>query len=394
MLPPTEKRKSRQIWDFLDVSAKPATRRIAIIAPPGAGKTTLLRHLTLTYAKNAQRCYHPHSPRLIPVLLLRDIQKLVTQGAAPDLANVLEMHVTDFRLQPPPGWFKGKLHRGRCLIMLDRLDEIAEDIHRQQVSGWINEQMGLYASSYFIITSRPFGYYRAPVEQVEMILEVQRFNLSQMEQFVQNWYLQTEMMRRRRREDASIRMTATQKANDLIARVKKHPALAAMAYNPLLLTMMATVHDNCGALPGRRVELYAQMCDVLLERRQTAKGLQSPLTAAQIRAVLQPVALVLMREETREFSITKGVGWILDNLRVVADSKTQPEEFLNEIENKTGMLVQKERHVYEFVHHSFQEYLAAAEIKERNNESLLLDHLDEPWWAETARLFAAQTDAT
>jgi predicted NACHT family NTPase len=58
------------------------------------------------------------------------------------------------------------------------------------------------------------------------------------------------------------------------------------------------------------------------------------------------------------------------------------------------MLVQKERHVYEFVHHSFQEYLAAAEIKERNNESLLLDHLDEPWWAETARLFAAQTDAT
>ena len=47
---------------------------------------------------------------------------------------------------------------------------------------------------------------------------------------------------------------------------------------------------------------------------------------------------------------------------------------------------------------SFQEYLAASQIKESPKElkedDLLTSNLDDPWWAETIRLYAAQGDAT
>ncbi|NES01046.1 MAG: hypothetical protein F6J86_46035, partial [Symploca sp. SIO1B1] len=43
---------------------------------------------------------------------------------------------------------------------------------------------------------------------------------------------------------------------------------------------------------------------------------------------------------------------------------------------------------------SFQEYLAAVEIKETNQEELLIGNINNPWWSETIRLYAAQTNAS
>ena len=129
-------------------------------------------------------------------------------------------------------------------------------------------------------------------ERVDTVLDIQPFNLEQMGQFLNNWYLQNEI-RRQNRDDAGVRQQAAAKAADLKKRILTHPALAAMAVNPLLLTMIATVHDNRGALPGRRVELYGEICDVLLGRRQEAKGLTDILSAAQKQRVLQTLALEL-----------------------------------------------------------------------------------------------------
>ena len=115
-----------------------------------------------------------------------------------------------------------------------------------------------------------------------MSLAVQPFNLKQMEQFLQNWYLQNEVLRQVRKEDPGVRAEANRKYQDLVKRINNYPPLAAMALNPLLLTMIATVHDNRGALPGSRVELYAEICDVLLVRRQEAKGVPEQLQLAQV----------------------------------------------------------------------------------------------------------------
>lgn len=272
----------QSIWDFLAASkGESAYCSMLIIAPPGSGKTTLLEHLILTYAQNTQRQQHPKAPQLIPILLyLRDVRSAISQNK-PSLSELIEQLPSISQLNPPPQWFERNLHRSSCLVMLDGLDEVADSKERQSVSHWLNQQIQNYPHARFILTSRPFGYHSAPVKSVRAILAVQPFNLEQMQTFIYNWYLQHEIMSRLGKDDPGVRQLAETKSNDLIKRIKNSPPLAAIALNPLLLTMIATVHCYRGALPGRRVELYAEICDVLLGRRREEKGIVEPLTAEQ-----------------------------------------------------------------------------------------------------------------
>jgi predicted NACHT family NTPase len=170
--------------------------------------------------------------------------------------------------------------------------------------------------------------------------------------------------------------------------------LADMAVNPLLLTMIATVHRRGSALPGKRVELYKEICQVLLERRQRAKNMAEALTATQKQSVLQVLAFKLMQQKTRDFKLSDGIDWITDKLADVANSGANPEEFIQQVRDVSGLLVEKEVSVYEFAHLSFQEYLAAVQIKESNQENLLIRNINKSWWAETIRLYAAQSNAS
>ncbi|NJL41451.1 MAG: NACHT domain-containing protein [Leptolyngbyaceae cyanobacterium SM1_4_3] len=395
-------RENLTIWDFLArLSEQPTFRRIVVLGPPGSGKSTLLEHLALAYAQNKQPRQHAKAPALIPVLLyLRDVQDaILVRGIAdtdapPTLAALIQQQSAIQKLKPPEDWFEIRLQQGKCLILLDGLDEVADMTRRQQVSRWIDEQMLNYPTTAFIVTSRPFGYRSAPLGQVGLVAEVQPFTLKQVEQFINNWYLQNEIMSRLGKDDPGVRQVAQQQSSDLFNRIKHNPALASMALNPLLLTMIATVHCYQGALPGRRVQLYAEICDVLLGRRQDAKGMVQFLTAAQKKLVLQVLALKRMQKKTREFKKVTGCILIREKLTSVAGDGADPEEFLEQIENISGLLVQRQPDVYEFVHKSFQEYLAAAQIKESKQEFLLTHSIDDPWWDETIRLYAAQGDAS
>ncbi|NES21802.1 MAG: NACHT domain-containing protein [Symploca sp. SIO3E6] len=393
-----ENPKEKQIWDFLAVMSRyPAFRRMAVLGAPGSGKTTLLRHLTLTYATKQERELHSKAPKLIPILLyLRDVRQVIAEKQPP-LAELITEQVKRQRklqpLNPPPNWFAEKLSQRECLVMLDGLDEVADESQRQEVSRWVDEQMEAYPDTPFILTSRPFGYQSARLQQGITVLEVQPFNLKQVKEFIHSWYLQTEVMSRAGEEDLGVQEEAEQQADDLIRRIRKSSPLAAMAVNPLLLTMIATVHRRGSALPGKRVELYKEICQVLLEKRLRAKKIDESLTATQKQSVLQVLALALMRNNTREFTLLEGTSLIQDKLAEVAGAANS-QKFFEQIKDVSGLLVEQELGVYEFAHLSFQEYLAAVEIKETNQEKLLIGKINNPWWNETIRLYAAQTNAS
>ena len=391
-----------EIWDFLAESRRePAYQRIVIIGAPGSGKTTLLRHITLTYAHNAHRRRSRQVPTLVPVFLpLHKIREAITAVSPRPLPDLIVEQVKTLpkgsSLNLSPQWFESKLLNGQCLVMLDGLDEVAEETQRRQVSRWIDTQMQAYPDACWILTSRPYGYRNAQLTEARTTLEVQSFNLKQMEQFLQRWYLQNEILRQARKPDPGVKSAADDKAHDLISRIKNYPPLAAMALNPLLLTMIATVHDNRGALPGSRVDLYDEICDVLLVRRQEAKGLTEPfpLKAEQKKSVLQVLALVLMVRQHREFSLDQGLAIITAPLRAVAGDAVAAKEFLDHIETVTGLLLEREVGVYQFAHLSFQEFLASAQIKEAGQTQVLVENIQLTWWHETIRLFAAKNDTT
>ncbi|MDY6782227.1 MAG: hypothetical protein SW833_06690 [Cyanobacteriota bacterium] len=302
-------------------------------------------------------------------------------------------------LNSPPNWFAEKLENHQCLVMLDGLDEVADETERKRVSRWVDEQMQAYPDTPFILTSRPFGYESAQLQQAAITLEVKPFNLKQMKQFLQSWYLQIEIMSRAGEDDLGVREEAIQQADDLIERILNSKPLCDMAVNPLLLTMIATVHRRGSALPGKRVELYKEICHVLLEKRQRAKfrnseDLNDPLTAAQKQSVLQVLALRLMQSKVREFQISQAASLIREQLSLVAGGSVTSGKFLEKIKDVSGLLIEKEIGIYEFAHLSFQEYLAAVQIEALNQEKLLIQNIRNPWWAETIRLYVANNDAT
>ncbi|CAG0998289.1 hypothetical protein ANAEL_02756 [Anaerolineales bacterium] len=380
------------IWDYLK-SAKMANQHLAIIGAPGSGKSTLLKHMTLALATSKRKYNSVDLPRKLPVLLfLRTLAEAVEAGANLSLAQaVCDNLVRSNGPAAPVGWLEKQINLGRCLIMLDGLDEIADPQARKTMADWVEKQMVACGKNRFIVTSRPFGYQSNPLTGVT-VFEVCPFTHTQVKRFVQNWYLANEVMGAQK-DDPGVRLMAQQGAEDLLERISGSAALSTLAVNPLLLTMIANVHRYRSSLPGRRVELYAEICEVFLGKRQQARGLELDLTPAQKQRVLQPLAFYLMYKAAREISLADAVMVIREPLARISP-QTAVADFLKTIENFSGLLIERENGVYGFAHLTFQEYLAAVYVHEQRLEEMLKRQVNNSWWHETIRLYSAQADAT
>ncbi len=105
-------------------------RNFAIVGPPGSGKTTLLKHLALLLADRKAPIRHT------PVLLfLRDHAAAIGTNPEVKLTELIETSLKD--LPPPKGWFSHRIQKGKCLIMLDGLDEVADPDLRRKVVRWV-----------------------------------------------------------------------------------------------------------------------------------------------------------------------------------------------------------------------------------------------------------------
>ncbi len=381
---------NKPIWDFLQVLVRQEAAALAILGAPGCGKTTLIQSIALVLAENRQRKYHLRS-RVPVVLFLRDHVVTITSDTPPSLGALAQDVFT--KQKPPPGWFERNLEKGGCLVLLDGLDEVADDKARLNVSTWVDAQILAYPRSPFVLTARPLGYRTAPLQSAN-VLEVRPFTAEQVKNFIQSWYLANETMRAGDKEDEGVRREATKQANDLMQRLNSRPALGELTRNPLMLTMIAIVHSNRSALPGGRADLYAEICDVLLGYWRAAKGISDLLTAAQLRVVLEPLAAHMMMKRVRELRASEVLAIIEEPLGRVGVTGEGVKSFLPALQAVSGLLLERENDHWSFAHLTFQEYLAAAHFRGQNTELEWTILIRDVWWHEALRLYAAQGDAT
>ena len=358
------------------------------IGGPGSGKTTLVRRTALDLCRWS---WSPHRRPLPMVIYLRDHASAILSETPPGLPYVAaSAGWTEGKVAA--AWFERRLDSGGCLVMLDGLDEVADETDRAKVVGWTEAQIQRYPRNDYVITSRPHGYLSNPLPSAN-VLQVRRFTGEQISKFLHDWYYAIEC-HATGATGKGVRATASRKADDLLNRLRRQPALYDLAANPLLLTMIANVHRYRDALPGSRAALYAEMCEVLLHRRQESKGLTDPtgLRGPQKEHVVCALAWRMMAAKTRDIPFQAACDAVEPVLSQVSRTVT-PEDFLDET-RKSGLLIEREHGVYAFAHLTLQEYLAAAHIGEPDQIEQLTGSVEDPWWRETTLLWAAGADAT
>ena len=318
------------IGDFLD---RPEAKILAVVGVPGSGKTTLLRY-------TARQVCRPHRSRrrTVPILLyLRDHVGTIISTPDAALPDLLRSTLGRHQRDEPPGWFEQRLRNGDCVVLLDGLDEVARQEDRRRVADWVELQINQYPENDYVITSRPQGYRANKNRQRDFVLQVCSFTDDQVTRFVRGWYLAVEQ-RSAGAPGEDVRLRAETKASDLLKRLNDAPGLYDLTVNPLLLTMIAIIHSYRGALPGRRVDLYGEICQVMLWRIAEARRLPIKLNGDKKEGFTRGLAFVMMQQRVRDMPRSEVLDKIKPALRRMSPN-LNAEDFLTDIISN-GLLIE------------------------------------------------------
>ncbi len=383
-----------------------SSRKAVLLGAPGSGKTTLMSYFAVMIAQK-----YPELLGLdinvdwLPILIrMRDLAQQSNLSILYFAKQFAEKRMSVKSL--PTGFFEYWLEDGRTLILLDGLDEIADESKRYAVVQQIENFLGQYHKNIAIITSRPAGYRRDFFRTEEFPhYELQLFNDDKIEQFINNWYEslfldQTEAERRKE---------SLRKALDDNDRIKL------LARNPLLLTIIALIHRYQAVLPKERYKLYDKAVETLL----TSWDANKELSNHSVLQYLELDDLQRLMERLAYWIHTQGNtgdqegGTIIDQEELIEQlsreiktlkpieryqAKQEAERFIGFIRERTGLLNEQGQDCYAFVHKTFQEYLCAQEINyQADNEdefeiilNTIKENLHDAHWREVLLLLISQ----
>jgi predicted NACHT family NTPase len=377
--------------------------RLFISGVPGSGKTTLLRWLAVIFANqqqaDAERLGPAFTEDVIPIVLelrrfSKRFQRLGENQAAPfDLAHEISAFVgADPRFHGIyEEWMHETLAKKPCLLLIDGLDEIADQHTRQNVLESLEAfvQIPNYAHVRCILTTRPHGFRDVHLSAQFQRTEIQPFTSEEVAQFIHHWY------------ETAYAFEYQAEAEELIAAIQAKPRVTEIAQNPLLCTIIAIIYRNNRVLPNRRVDLYLKCCEALLDTWERNKQIkESGLIGGfdwQVKLeLLMPVAYWFHQQTEQlampEEAVVNELAKALEKLRKKsglqsADKPIEQEarDFIAAIRDRSGLLQGRGDGTLEFTHRTFQEYLAARYIASQPEPEyidLVMNHLHEAWWRE------------
>lgn len=368
-------------------------RGIVVLGDPGSGKTTHLKRLLLWCLRRGPADLGLPDDMLPVFLPLRDLRDL-SRG----LDAFIESQLDSPHMGLSPGLGKTLLDRGKLLLLLDGLDEVANASERARVARWIEEAARARHDCTFVVTSRFAGYDQARLNEDFLELHIRPLTADQSDAFIRNWYNAVETGLGA--DTAQAHVLATTRADELIERLRgrdfRSTRLTWMSSNPLLLANLCLVHRDRGQLPRGRARLYEECVEVLLEHWREGKGLAVDVRADEGRRVLQPVADWLHSKEQRTRASAAELAPVIEPaLSAVRWKGGGASEFLRTVRDESGLLTGWGGDEFGFMHLGFQEYLAAREIRRRHFTGDatafpdLAAHFGQPWWQEVILLLVA-----
>jgi Leucine-rich repeat (LRR) protein len=351
----------------------PRSSRILLRGEAGSGKTTLLQWLAVQCASGQLRNVDGWAD-LEPFLVRL---RRFSQSPLPAPERFLDevgRHIAD---EMPPGWVHERLRRGRAVLLVDGLDELPDE-RRREVREWLRELVGAFPRARFVVTTRPAavvpGWLRG-----EGFTEVrlQPMTPRDVRTFVTRWHAAMPGL--------------VDRGEALIAAVGARSALRRLSENPLMCALLCALHhEGNGRLPDNRMELYDVALRMLLDSRDIERRIEPGvrLSLTEKLVLLRGLAYWLVRNGHTDVPARDAEARVAAKLHSMGQIDVTPHTVFRHLVDRGGVLREPVPGRIDFVHRTFQEYLAAQAAVEEDDIGVLTAnaHLDE--WREVVVLAA------
>ncbi|QPP07563.1 NACHT domain-containing protein [Streptomyces bathyalis] len=351
--------------------------RVLLRGVAGSGKTTLVQWLAVTAAENRLSGSLAHLMGRVPfVLPLRTLTRAGSELPPPRdfLSSVGCPHT------PPTGWAERALSAGRGLLLVDGIDEVPEP-QRDGTRRWLRELVEEFPGNVCIVTGRPSAVREGWLSDDEFHeLSLAPMSREDVGAFIERWHHAAKM------EEA--------RAEALLTAVRSRQDLSRLATNPLMCGLLCALHRTShGYLPRGREELYEAALRMLLERRDRQRSIEHELRmdARSQTMLLERLAYWLIRNGHSQMERADVVDLIDQALPTMHRDAVRgsAEDVYRHLLDRSGLLREPAEGVVDFVHRTFQDYLAARAAIENRDFPLLVRnaHLDQ--WEDVVRMAVA-----
>jgi hypothetical protein len=282
----------------------------------------------------------------------------------------------------PTGWAHRQLD-SKAILLVDGVDEVPEN-QRREVRDWLGGLLSGRSDLRVVVTSRPAAA-SARWLNAEGFTPVflERMGPADIKALIRHWH------------------DAVRHAGDLpcephrlpgyeqrlLAQLDGSAHLRNLAASPLLCAMLCALNlDRDSNLPRSRMEIYQAAVDMLLKRRDEKRGVHSTmpdLTSRDQLELLQQVAWWLTLNGRTELSRNEAEHQIGQRLAGIRNITASAAAVLDHMIQRSGILREPVPDRIDFVHRTFQEYLAAREAADQGHTGALLEHAHLDTWRET-----------
>ncbi|MCX7098093.1 MAG: hypothetical protein NTV43_09365 [Methylococcales bacterium] len=408
--------------DWVQQTVKPVLEifdkhKLVILGDPGSGKSSLARFLLLSCLSpkietGATPAWLEPLKGHLPLLIeLRSYIAAVSQHHCDNFLDYLHY------LGKSEGYglnhldLKTQLKNSPALVLFDGLDEIFDPAQREKISQEIIGFANDYAKARVLITSRLVGYQGTTLRHADFSeYTLQDLDKEQIQLFAQGWF---KLVFHNRPEEVTSRIQRIQQA------VEHSPAIAQLAGNPLLLTIIAIIAKH-QELPRERVLLYDHAVKVLCHHWDVTehKINHTPIDFMRENDKLELLRRIASRMQQSPNGLSGNVIHPDDLQQEIESYLSQrwqlsPTEsarigsaMIDQLRARNFILCFYGAESYGFVHRTFLEYFCADEIKQRFDKrgvaggisfdelkKLFVAYYRDDAWHEILRLICGMVDA-
>ena len=290
---------------------------------------------------------------------------------------------------PPDGWARRVLESGRGLLLVDRSDEVPRE-DRAGAARWLTEVLHRFPKTRCMVTVRPLAVEESwLIEEGFDELRLLPMRDPDIREFVAAWHRAAVgdrgelglLERDLEKSAARQKFRATGSGSDSTALrrdLRPTPSQSGPAAGqslglvPLALAML---------LGSRDKQRQIGAAEEIRRRRGTAAA---ATTRCRLAGARRANPVVERRRGRTDRPRVKGMARVRMN--------ATPERLLTHLLIRSGLLQERSRDAIQFIHRTFQDFLAAKEFRESGALNEVLRHAAEEEWQDVIRLLSGHCD--